>query len=235
MQNIFKEGRRNFTVLTIIKQYGGKNMQVSELNEKLKSLEHRINKLKDRIRLQKVGPEVDTAKKILYRVEEKYNELKKNNGIFIAEATSVKKNNKFSEEELIERLGAIYWIFGPSYEETVSYKRYRIEFLQILPNDNSSCLMRVQVHIYENDKPLMMNNVVIEFWKGWNDSTEVDDMGISSDDPTIKYDNFHWFQKIEYTLAKTWNKYFQNVPLIEAKKSGLLEANTTRYLEKNRR
>ena len=180
---------------------------------------------------------MDTARKILYRLEEKYNELKKNDGVVIAEATSFKKNNKFSEEELIERLGAIYWIFGSSYEETVSYKRYRIEFLQILPKDNSypGCLMRVQVHVYENDKPLMMDNVVIEFWKGWANSTEVDDIGISCNDADIKYNNFHWFQKIEYTLAKTWNKYFQNVPMIEAENSGLLQSRTTRYLETNRR
>lgn len=212
-------------------------MQTNEINEKLKSLEHRIDMLKHRIELQKVGPEVDTARKILYGLEAKYDTLKKSNGIFIAEATSVKKANSFSEEELIQKLGAIYWIFGPSYEETVSFKRYRIEFLQILPNDRLDwgCLMRVKVHIYENDQPFMMKDVAIEFWKDWRDSTEVDDIGISWNDTNGKYNNFHWFQKIEYTLAKTWNKYFQTVPLIEAKKSGLLEANVTKYLENNRR
>lgn len=211
-------------------------MQANEINERLKSLEHRINKLKQRIELQKVGPEVDCARKILYGLEVKYDILKKNNG-FIAEATSVKKANNFSDEELSQKLGAIYWIFGPSYEETVSFKRYRIEFLQILPNDGLDwgCLMRVKVHIYENDQPFMMEDVAIEFWKGWGDSTEVDDIGISCNDTDEKYDNFHWFQKIEYTLAKTWNKYFQTVPLIEAKQSGLLEANVTEYLENNRR
>ena len=124
-------------------------MQTNEINEKLKSLEHRIDMLKQRIELQKVGPEVDTARKILYELEAKYDTLKKSNGIFIAEATSVKKANSFSEEELIQKLGAIYWIFGPSYEETVSFKRYRIEFLQLLPNDGLDwgCLMRVKVHM----------------------------------------------------------------------------------------
>ena len=43
--------------------------------------------------------------------------------------------NSFSEEELIQKLGVIYWIFGQTYEETISFKKYRIEFLQILPND----------------------------------------------------------------------------------------------------
>lgn len=213
-------------------------MQTKESNKKLKSLERRINMLKNRIELQKVGPEVETARKILYKLEIKYNELKKNNSIFIAEVTSVKKDNKFSEEYLSQKLGAIYWIFGSSYEETVSFKRYRIEFLQILPNDRKhrldfGCLMRVQVHIYENDKPFMMKDVVLEFWKGWRDSTEVDEIGISCNDTYEKYNNFHWFQKIEYTLAKTWNEYFKKVPLIEAKQSGLLEANGTKYLENN--
>ena len=206
-------------------------MQANEVNERLKSLEHRINMLKQRIELQKVGPEVDTARKILYVLESKYDTLKKGNGIFIAEATSAKKANNFSEEELSQKLGAIYWIFGSSYEETVSFKRYRIEFLQILPNDelNYGCLMKVKVQIYENDQPFMMKDVAIEFWKGWSDSAEVDDIGISCNDSDEKYNNFHWFQKIEYTLARTWNKYFQTVPLIEAKQSGLLEE--TRYLE----
>lgn len=208
-------------------------MQANEVNERLKSLEHRINMLKQRIELQKVGSEVETARKILYGLEAEYDTLRKSNGIFIAEATSVKKANNFSEEELSQKLGAIYWIFGSSYEETVSFKRYRIEFLQILPNDklNWGCLMRVKVHIYENDKPFMMKDVVIEFWKGWSNSTEVDDIGISSNEINEKYNNFHWFQKIGYTLAKTWNKYFQTVPLIEAEQSGLLD--DTKYLESN--
>lgn len=194
------------------------------IDEKLKSLEHRIDMLKQRIELQKVGPEVDTARKILYGLEVKYDALRKSNGIFIAEATSTKKTSSFSEEELIQKLGAIYWIFGPSYEETVSFKRYRIDFLEILPNDKLDwgCLMRVKVHIYENDQPFIMKDVAIEFWKGWNDSTEVDDIGISFNDIDEKYNNCHWFLKLAYTLAKTWNKYFQTVPLIEAKKSGLL-------------
>lgn len=211
-------------------------MKDNEINEKLKSLEHRIYILKQRIELQKVGPEVETARKILYKLEIKYDTLKKSNDTFIAEATSLKKANSFSEEELIQKLGAIYWIFGPSYEETVSFKRYRIEFLEILPNDRLDwgCLMRVKVHIYENDQPFMMKDVAIEFWKGRRNST-VDDIGISCNDTDEKYNNFHWFQKIEYTLAKTWNKYFQKIPLVEAKKSGLLETNVTKNLENNRR
>ena len=205
----------------------------NEVIERLKSLEHRIDMLKKRIELQKVGPEVETARKILRGLEEKYAVLKRNSSVFVAEATSSKKTNNFSEEELIQRLGAIYWIFGPSYEETVSYKKYRIEFLQILPNDKLDwgCLMRVQVHIFENEKPLMMRDAVIEFWKGWSDSTEVDDIGIGCNDINIKYNNFHWFQKISYNLAKTWNKYFQNIPLIEAKQSGMLGAGVNNYLE----
>lgn len=206
-------------------------MQANEINEKLKSLEHRIEMLKQRIELQKVGPEVEIARKILYGLEAKSDILRKSNGVLVAESTSVRKANNFSEEELSQKLGAIYWIFGSSYEETVSFKRYRIEFLQILPNDelNQGCLMRVKVHIYENDKPFMMKDVAIEFRKGWSDSTEVDDIGISCNNTNEKYNNFHWFQKIEYTLAKTWNKYFQTVPLIQAKQSGLLEE--TKYLE----
>lgn len=206
-----------------------------QADEKLESLRHRIDMLKSRIELQKVGPEVDTARKILRGLEVKYDALSKSNGIFIAEATSAKKANNFSEEELSQKLGAIYWIFGSSYEETVSYKKYRIEFLQIVSNLKlkGGCLIRVKVHIYENDQPFMMKDAIIEFWKGWGDSTEVDDLTISCNDIDEKYNNFHWFQKIAYTLARTWNKYFQTVPLIEAKQSGLLE--TSKYVKNNGR
>lgn len=200
-------------------------MKGKEHNDKLKSLERRIEMLKNRIELQKVGPEVDTARKILLGLEEKYDILKKSNGIFIVEATSGINPNNFSEEVLSQKLGAIYWIFGPSYEETFSFKKYRIDFLEIVPNEefDNGCLMRVKVNIYENDQPLITENAKIEFWKGWSDSTEVDDIGISCNNTNGKYNNFHWFRKIGYTLAKTWNEYFQTVPLIEAKESGFIE------------
>lgn len=199
-------------------------MKGKEHNDKLKNLERRIEMLKNRIELQKVGPEVDTARKILLGLEEKYDILKKSNGIFIVEATSGINPNNFSEEELSQKLGAIYWIFGPSYEETFSFKKYRIDFLEILPNDefDNGCIMRVKVHIYE-DSQLLIKDAEIEFWKGWNDSAEVDDIGISCNKTDGKYNNFHWFRKIGYTLAKTWNEYFQTVPLIEAKESGFIE------------
>lgn len=199
-------------------------MKGKEHNDKLKNLERRIEMLKNRIELQKVGPEVDTARKILLGLEEKYDILKKSNGIFIVEATSGINPNNFSEEELSQKLGAIYWIFGPSYEETFSLKKYRIDFLEILPNDefDNGCIMRVKVHIYE-DSQLLIKDAEIEFWKGWNDSAEVDDIGISCNKTDGKYNNFHWFRKIGYTLAKTWNEYFQTVPLIEAKESGFIE------------
>lgn len=199
-------------------------MKGKEHNGKLKSLERRIGMLKNRIELQKVGPEVDTARKILLGLEEKYDILKKSNGIFIVEATSGINSNNLSEEELSQKLGAIYWIFGPSYEETFSFKKYRIDFLEILPSDEfyNGCIMRVKVHIYE-DSQLLIKDAEIEFWKGWNDSAEVDDIGISCNKTDGKYNNFHWFRKIGYTLAKTWNEYFQTVPLIEAKESGFIE------------
>ena len=192
---------------------------------RLENLGKRIEKLRERIRLQKNGPEVITAKKILCRLEIEYEILKKKNGFVATESTCVAESD-FLEEILIQRLGAIYWIFGSSYEQVVGFKKYRIEFVQILPNNhlNYGCLMSVQVHIYENDNPFLMDNVVLQFWKGWTDSTEVDDIGIASNDINTKYKTFHWFSPIGYNLAQTWNKYFRNVPLIEARESGLLES-----------
>lgn len=190
--------------------------------DNLKILERRIAKLEERIQRQKIGPEVETSKKILFVLKKKYAELAKNNTVLIAEATTSSLHSTLSEEELIERLGAIYWIFGSSYEEEFSFKKYRIDFLRILPNNNSdSCVMRVQVNVFENDKPFATENAIIEFWKGFKNSTEVDDLGFSCNQNT-KYNNFHWFDRISYTLAKTWNQYFKDVPLLEARNSGLL-------------
>ena len=190
--------------------------------DNLKILERRIAKLEERIQRQKIGPEVETSKKILFVLKKKYAELAKNNTVLIAEATTSSLHSTLSEEELIERLGAIYWIFGSSYEEEFSFKKYRIDFLRILPNnDSDSCVMRVQVNVFENDKPFATENAIIEFWKGFKNSTEVDDLGFSCNQNT-KYNNFHWFDRISYTLAKTWNQYFKDVPLLEARNSGLL-------------
>lgn len=196
------------------------------IEAKLKSLERRIAKLEERIARQKIGPEVETSKKILAGLKRKYEALKRNNNLIIPEATTTSKNN-VSEEELIQRLGAIYWIFGPSYEEEFSFKKYRIDFIQILPNPVSSCILKVKVEIYENDKPLATNDAVITFWKGFRDSTDVDDLGFSCNENT-KYDNCHWFECLSYNLAKTWNIYFRDVPLITARNSGLLESRETR-------
>ena len=202
-----------------------------DVTKRLEILEKRISKLDERIERQKVGPEVDTAKKIVSRLKAQYEKLQKDNGVFIPEATS-SANSSFTEEELIDRLGAIYWIFGPWYEETFSFKNYRIEFLQILPNNYApECVIKVQVHIYEDDKPLIMERAAIELWKGWGDSAEVDDINIAFNDRDFPYPNLHWFGKIAYQLAKTWNEYFRQVPLLEAKKSGYLESKVTGYLE----
>ena len=190
--------------------------------DNLKILERRITKLEERIQRQKIGLEVETSKKILFVLKKKYAELAKNNTVLIAEATTSSLHSTLSEDELIERLGASYWIFGSSYEEEFSFKKYRIDFLRILPNnDSDSCVMRVQVNVFENDKPFATENAIIEFWKGFKNSTEVDDLGFSCNQNT-KYNNFHWFDRISYTLAKTWNQYFKDVPLLEARNSGLL-------------
>lgn len=138
-----------------------------------------------------------------------------------------------SEEELIRKLGAIYWIFGPSFEETFSFKTYRIKFLNIMPNSyvEDGCLMRVQVEIYENDKPFIMQSAKLEFWKRNPQSLVVDDVGLAWSDYHERYSNTHWFQKLAYTLANTWNKYFREMPRLEARTAVYLEAGATNRIE----
>lgn len=193
-------------------------------NAKMDALQRRIQKLEERIQRQKFGPEVETSKKILVGLMRKYELLKTNSSSVIPEASSDTQFQGVSEEQLIERLGAIYWIFGSSYEEIFSYKKYRIDFLKILPTNTPQMVMVVQVNIYENEQ-LFAEHAEITFWKGFSDSVEVDDLGFSSDYST-KYANCSWFEKLQYNLARTWNSYFKDVPLITAKESGLLECHS---------
>lgn len=204
-----------------------------EVSEKLKTLRHRIEMLEQRIERQKIGPEVDAARNLVEKLKDKYERLKKDNNIFAPEATSSKMADGMSEEELIQKLGSIYWIFGPSFEETFSFKTYRIEFLRILPNDNyaDGCLMRVQVNIYENDKPFITQSAKLEFWKSSPRSPVVDDVGLAWSDYHERYSNTHWFQKLAYTLAQTWNKYFREMPMLEARNAVYLEASTPQGIE----
>ena len=62
-------------------------MEVKHMDN-LKILERRIAKLEERIQRQKIGPEVETSKKILFVLKKKYAELAKNNTVLIAEATT---------------------------------------------------------------------------------------------------------------------------------------------------
>lgn len=205
---------------------------MDNIQERLENLEKRISHLSTRLKHQSTGIEADVANKLLLSLISKRDQLLKDNNIVVPEATSAKRNSAYSDSELGKRLGAIYYIFGPSYEETFSFKTYRIEFLR-LDNErikDTECLLRVQVHIYENEKPFLIDETYIEFWQGWADSTGVDDIGIKTNDKNEKYNNFHWFSKIAHTLMQTWNSYFREIPLLEAKNSGLIEAETTSSL-----
>lgn len=208
-------------------------MAISDAKERLENLARRVKKLEERIERQKIGPEVDAAIRLVSKLNTQYEQLQKDNGIFIPEATSAKMTDGVCEEELIQKLGSIYWIFGPSFEETFSFKTYRIEFLHIMPNDHieDGCLMRVRVKIYENDKPFIMKDAKLEFWKSRPNSLEVDDVGLAWSDDETKYSNTHWFQKLAYTLAQTWNKYFREIPRLEARNAIYLESGITNQLE----
>lgn len=204
-------------------------------SDRLKNLEHRIAKLRERVTRQKDGPEVEIAQRILSGLQAQYRALQKGKEI-IPETTSTKRFDGLSDEELAQKLGAIYLIFGPSYEENFSLHNYRIEFLEIVPSSNDSCVMTVMANIYEDDL-ILISNAKIEFWQDGSDdctingadSAEVEDIGISretiSRKTSTKYrHHWHWFEKLAYSLAKTWNKYFKNVPMLEAKTGGYIDA-----------
>lgn len=195
-----------------------------ESKDRLEGLKRRIEKLQDRIRLQKVGSDVENARRLLVGLQAKYEILTKDAGAFIPEATSSKRSDGISEEELSQRLGTIFWIFGPSYEETFSFHTYRIEFLYTEQNNSRDCFMTVIANIWEDDE-ILIKEAKIDFWRLWEDCDEVDDIGISCSDEANRYKHhFHWFSPLKYSLATTWNQYFKKVPKLESKTGGYLDA-----------
>lgn len=177
-----------------------------EINE----VEKRIKKIKEIMKRPEIGSKLDICKRTLNILEEKFEILTKNPYTRISEVTSKQQ----SEEDLIYNLGPIYWVFGPSFEQSFSFKNYRIEFIKLLPNDAEDFgqVLKVQVEIYEDDEPLVTEDAVISFWKGWANSTEVDDIDLSYNQQS-KYTTCHWFNCIAYSLATTWNEYFKDMKL----------------------
>ncbi len=199
-------------------------MEVSDAKGRLENLAHRIKMLEKRIERQESGSEIDVAKNIISGLKKQYKMLEQNEFMFIPEATSAQRADTCTEEELADKLGNLYWIFGSSFEETFSFKKYRIVFLRTMPYEDlqNACVMRVQVEIYENDQPFVMREAKLDFWSRGNGSHEVNDIGLAWSDLNSKYSNTHWFQKLAYTLAYTWNKYFSNAHIIYKRNVSLL-------------
>lgn len=196
--------------------------------EKIKNLDHRIRKLMERLSLQKDGSlEVLTTQRILEGLQEKKKQLLSGQ-TFIPEITSVRRSDGMTEEDLYQRLGLIYLIFGPSYEETFSYHTYRIEFLYLSPKPDNFCVMTVVADIFEDDQ-LLSHLAYIDFWKEHPDDNVVTDIGISYWDDSIhtKYKHhFHWFSKLAVSLAQTWNQYHRNISRLVSQNGGIHYADT---------
>lgn len=185
--------------------------------QKVEILKRRINLLEERIRLQKNGYEVDTAKKIRIKLQKKLEEFITENDVMPTIDVFTSNSNDIKKAE---ELGVLYYIFGEYFEMEVSYKKYEVRFIHLLKNIkfDYGCLLSVEVEIYENDKPLLINKSRLEFWKAWNESTKLDDIGIYSSDEKYKYGSFHWLQPIKLAIINEWNYYFDSTPLIEAVK-----------------
>lgn len=138
------------------------------------------------------------------------------------------------EDDLIDKLGAIYWIFGTCYEEEFSFKKYRIEFLKTVPPkyNMDSCLLSVEVNIYENDVLMTPDSTMITFYKWNNRYAQMNDIEISSKGP-IAYYNCNWFNRLSYSLYKTWNYYFANLTLIEVQDDNYIGINPLAISQKS--
>lgn len=184
---------------------GGINMKTN-----VEVLKRRIEKMQDWIKRPEVISDIGTYKNILSILEEKLEVLIQNPDIQIPEVTSLAIPE--DEDDLINKLGPIYWIFGQSFEKEFSFKKYRIDFLRLLPNSEEASryglVLNVQVAIYEDNIPFLTQDAVLSFWKGY---FKVNDVSLSSNQ-TSTY-SFHWFNCLTYDIVKTWNKYVDNVSL----------------------
>lgn len=181
------------------------------MKTKSEVLKRRIEKMKDWMKRPEVSPDLEIYQNILSILEEKLEVLIQNPDIQIPEVTSLAIPE--DEDDLINKLGPIYWIFGQSFEKNFSFKTYRIDFLRLLPNSEEASryglILDIQVAIYEDNSPLVTEYAAISFWKGWTNSGKIGDLSISFNQPS-KYNSLHWFDCISYYIAKTWNEYFGN-------------------------
>ncbi len=129
---------------------------------------------------------------------------------------------KRSEEELTEKLGILYLIFGSTYQTYFNYHIYKTRLINQV--EKSAAFMRVKANVYEDDI-LICKEITIGFWPMHYGDDRVGDMEWSVDDSTKTFKKYTngcalYLNKILREMQDLWNSYFdevQKVPLIAGK------------------
>lgn len=216
------------------------------------NLKHRIEQLKSRVALDS-GPEQDTAKRLLEKVEKKLQIFEQTHTIpknhSEPEGFNTTSNFSFwnsyttykvhleadaefhedfrSESEMIRDLGILYMIFGSTYQTTLNYHVYNIRFKK--QTDKSSSFYRCYADIYEDDIKIC-DDIIIGFWPFKCGDYQCGDIEFASmsRNSIIKYNNgcFILYIKLLEGLKDIWNGYFDehgSLPLLTINVSGYIE------------
>lgn len=133
--------------------------------------------------------------------------------IFIPEASSDKRFLNISKVDLIKNLGIVYWIFGFAYEQTIISGKYRIEFIEIRPNNSKEfgCFLKLKINFYKNDV-LVLDHAQLLFFNAPT-TLEIKNIRLYIYHFRSYPLNTEDFDKIIDNLILTWNNYFSNITL----------------------
>ena len=178
------------------------------MNNNILNLKNRITYLEKSNSFKELSP-------ILNKLSSKYKELSLKNvsDTFIPEASSNKRFLDISEEDLIKKIGIFYWIFGFSYEQTLNFDKYRIDFIKIRPNhfQELGYFINLKVNFYKNDC-LVLKNAQLLFVNIPN-TLELKDIKFCIECFTLYSLNTSDFTKVIETFINTWNYYFSGINL----------------------
>ena len=186
------------------------------------NLDFRIQKLLQSLSWQGPNtPQIPGKMALLNVLQEKRGHLLEGDVSPIPELSSLTRKDTLTPEELYSMLGPFYLIFGPVYEEIVSYHTYLIEFLFQKTQPAPHSMFCVVADIFEDDV-LLLHRAEINFWKEHYQAPKV--AFVSTDywepGPIPKYQHIHWFGKLAYSLATIWNRYHDIIPQLEESQGG---------------
>lgn len=194
-------------------------MQSQEMQQ---NLNFRIRKLLQSLTWQDPSiQQIPGTSTLLSVLQEKLSQVQAGNVSPIPELSSLTRKDTLTAEELYHMCGPFFLIFGPTYEETISYHNYRIEFMFQKTTPDIPTVMRIVADVFEDDV-LLMHRAEINFWKENLNSPKVRFVSVDywEPHPMPKYEHIHWFAKLAHSLATVWNRYSSPIPALTTRQGG---------------